>query len=167
MNSTCFSVPLVAVNKNTDFCLFELWDSVCQEGYLVYYFLLVTLVVVIILMTQNSDTANASEQTLNSDTTNTHYDPNLELSRRLIRQVIHNQNNPNERLNYRSFPDDHGGHLTPELKTKLASILRTTYLANFYSFGTSEGIIYVRGTYRYPKVTPEMAGIVLSIESRP
>lgn len=168
--SSCVSVPIISVNKSTDFLLLGQCESVFKEGFFVYYFALVTLVpiiITIILMSQNSDNAQATEETLASDTVNKHYDPDLELSRRLLRQVIHNQNNPNRPLNYQSFPEDHDGHLTIQLKEKLVSILRSSVLADNYRFGTSVGTIYLRGTYRRPQVTPEMAGVVYSIESKP
>lgn len=47
---------------------------------------------------------------------------------------------------------------------RLVSILRNSMLAGQYRFGTSVGTIYIAGTYNYPEVTPEMAGVVLSKE---
>jgi len=47
---------------------------------------------------------------------------------------------------------------------KLVSILRHSHIAHDYRFGSSSGVIYVVHTYRSPKVSPEMAGVVLNAE---
>jgi hypothetical protein len=117
-------------------------------------------------MSQNSDNTNATKETIYLGTVNEHYDPHLELSRKLVRQVVHNQNNPNQRLNYQSFPEGHDGYLTLELRKRLVSILRSSVLADQYRFGSSVGTIYLRGTYKRPEATPEMAGVVFSVESK-
>ena len=161
-------LPIKPVNQSSDFCLFELCESVFKEWFFVYYFPLVILIVIIITtILMSSNATKASAETLPSDTISNPSNRDIELSVRLIRQVVHNQNNPNRRLNYQSFPEDHGGHLTTELRIKLVSILRSSMLAGNYRYGSSIGTIYIANTYRYPEVTPEMAGVVLSAELNP
>jgi hypothetical protein len=131
----------------------------------VYYFSLVILVAIIItIILMSQDSIKASAETLLSDTISNPFNRDIELSRGLIRQVVYNQNNPNQRLNYRSFPEGHYGHLTLELRKRLVSIFRSSMLAGHYKYGSSVGTIFITGTYNYPEVTPEMAGVVLSRE---
>jgi hypothetical protein len=113
------------------------------------------------------DSTETSVEAIPSDTISNPFNRDIELSLRLLRQVVHNQSNPNEHLNYRSFPADHGGHLNLELRMRLVSILRNSMLAGRYRYGSSLGVIYLRGTYECPVVTPEMAGVVLSAELNP
>lgn len=165
-------LPIKSVNQSSDFCLFELCVSVFKEWFFVFCFLLVILVAITItitLMSQDSTNASAetSAETVPSDTISNPFNRNIDLSLKLIRQVIHNQSNPNQRLNYRSFPESHSGHLTIEQRVRLSCILRHSILADRYRFGSSLGTFYTAGTYNCPEVSPEMAGVVLSAELNP
>lgn len=115
----------------------------------------------------SQDFTKASPETIPSDTISNPFNRDIELSLRLLRQVVHNQSRPNQRLNYRSFPVGHGGHLNLELRIRLVSILRSSMLAGHYRYGSSVGTIYTVGTNNCPEVTPEMAGVVLSVELNP
>lgn len=132
--------------------------------YLGYFLLGLIVLVVIVLLMQNNficdSNYNSTENypVRNSDT---------ELTTRLIIQLRHNIAYPINTLAYNRFPENHPGHLRLELRIKLANILRTSFIADQYRFGCTMGTIYKRGTHSYPDVSPEMAGVVLSIESRP
>jgi hypothetical protein len=133
----------------------------------VFCFLLVILVVITITITlMSQDSTNASANTsAETDIIRNPLNRNIELSLRLVRQLVHNQNNPNQRLNYRSFPEGHGGHLIIEQTIRLSCILRHSVIANDYRFGRSLGTIYTAGTYSFPETSPEMAGVVLRAET--
>jgi hypothetical protein len=78
--------------------------------------------------------------------------------------LLHNNENPSEKLDYRNFPTEHTGYLDERSKMRLVSILRSSPIADHYRFGSSVGSIYLRGTNTHPNVSPEMLGVVLAVE---
>ena len=92
-------------------------------------------------------------------------DPNFDLTGKLVAQLLHNNENPQQPCTYVNFASNHSGHLDLERRIKLVSIIRSSTLADKYKFGSSLGIFYIKNTYRYPSVTPEMIGAVMSAES--
>jgi hypothetical protein len=156
----------MSVNNSTDSLFFELCESVFKEVSCVYYFplTLVAIIITIILMSRRSDSIGSHhEPILNTRIEN---NPDIELSIRLLKQVVHNQCNPRQPLRYNAFPVHHEGHLNLELRIRLVSILQRSILADKYRYGVSLGTVYEQGSYRYAEATPEMAGVVFSIETR-
>jgi hypothetical protein len=127
-------------------------------------FLLAIIVMIILFMTNNSR-SNPMDLTQNGATESSN--SNTELTSKLLRQLIHNSNNPRQDLTYNNFPVNHPGHLSLELRMKLVSIMRSSILADQYRYGSSMGTIYIKNTYRHTTVTPEMAGVVMSAELNP
>lgn len=157
----------VTTLTNTDNCsLVKKYVYIYNELDLFYLFcflLGVIVIVTIILLMQNN---SISEVDYNNNENNTRRYSNTELTTRLIIQLRHNIDNPGCTLTYNRFPENHPGHLRLELRSKLVYILRTSMLSDQYKFGCTIGTIYKRGTYSYPEVSPEMAGVVLSAEER-
>ena len=91
--------------------------------------------------------------------------PRQKLSIMLIAQLLHNNANPNRPLNYQGFPLNHPGYLDNEKKTKLVSIIRSSTISDQYRFGSSINNFYIKHTYNYPVITPEIIGTVLEVES--
>ena len=83
----------------------------------------------------------------------------------LLAQLLHNNGNPDRPLNYQNFPIDHPGHLNSEKKMRLVSIIRSSSISDQYRYGSSVGNFYIKSTYRYPNITPEIIGTVLEAES--
>ena len=156
------SVPTIT---HTDNCyLLNVNQDIFKGWFIVGCFLLAIIVMIILFMTNNSR-SNPIDLTQNE--TNESDNSNTELTSKLLKQLIHNSNNPRQVLTYNNFPENHPGHLSLELRIKLVSIMRSSILADQYRYGSSVGTIYIKNTYRHTTVTPEMAGVVLSAELNP
>ena len=101
---------------------------------------------------------------LRNDTRNDTDNNRQRLSIILIAQLLHN-NASTSPLNYQGFPLNHAGYLDNEKKARLVSILRYSNISDQYRFGSSVGNFYIKNTYRFPVVTPEIIGTVLEAES--
>jgi hypothetical protein len=89
------------------------------------------------------------------------------LSGRLLNQLTHNNDNPNEPRNYLNFPPDHPGHLDLERQIKLVNIIKSSTIADQYRFGAAFGKMYIKKTYKHPFTSPEMVGVVIAAETTP
>ena len=119
------------------------------------------IIINILFMSNNSTSNNRYLTNVGNETDNSNY----RLSNILLAQILHNNANPTQPLTYVNFPINHFGHLNLEKQIRLVSILRSSFLADQYRFGTSLGKFYVKNTYRHPSITPEMVGVVLSAEA--
>ena len=159
------SMFLVPTIRHTDNCyLLNVNEYIFKEWFIMGCFLLAIIVMIILFMTNNSR-SNPMDLTQNGATESSN--SNTELTSKLLRQLIHNSNNPRQVLTYNNFPVNHPGHLSLELRMKLVSIMRSSILADQYRYGSSMGTIYIKNTYRHTAVTPEMAGVVMSAELNP
>ena len=112
-----------------------------------------------------SSNANINTEYINSLTSESDRH-RQKLSVILLNQLMHNNNNPNRPINYQSFSSNHPGYLDTEKKTRLVSIVRSSSIADQYRYGSSVTNFYIKNSYRYPTVTPEIIGTVIEVESR-
>jgi len=79
-------------------------------------------------------------------------------------QLTHNNANVGHKLTYNNFPVAHPGHLTLQNQRTLVNIMRSSPIAGNYRFGSTIGKLYIKNSYRHPDASPEMVGVVASVE---
>jgi hypothetical protein len=135
------------------------------EGLFVLLCILVALVFLSIFFMENNPNLT-NKSTISSRTSRSYWDRN-KISGKLLSQLLHNNDHPHEKLDYRNFPVGHSGHLDEQSRMRLVSILRSSPIADHYRYGSSIGNMYLRGTNTHPNVSPEMIGVVLAVEYPP
>ena len=164
-----FAYFIFSEHENND-SSFDMSEFILQ-GWIFDNFIIVMLVSIIIttiiittIIFMSQDNTNVSLDDLIVERFSNPDNKDIELSKRLIYQLTHNSNYANQRFNYRSFPEGHAGHLNQELRIKLASYLKQSYIASHYKFGVSLGTIYKANSYTYAEVSLEMVGAIFTIE---
>ena len=155
-------VPVIPLGQMDNYSLLNVSGDISNEGLIVGCFLLGFIFTYILFMERDSR-FNGIHFINNAEYGP--YSSNYNLTSKLLSQLLHNINNSEQTLNYMSFPSDHPGHLNLQSRTRLVSIIRSSGLADQYRFGSSSGTMYIKNSYRYPDVTSEMIGVVLSAES--
>ena len=151
-----FPVTVAQVDK----CyLLNVNKEIYNESFILGCFLLGVLVICILLMSNNSLSSNIS---ITGNPVNVSGNRDNELAIKLLAQLSHNSLNSTRPLTYSSFPTDHVGYLNLDQRIRFVSIIRTSYFADQYRFGSSVGNMYVKNSNRHPIVTIDMVVEVMA-----
>ena len=154
-NSNCY---LLNVNEN----ILNINENIFIQWFIVGCLLLGIIFIYIWLMANNSTT---SDRSLSHNAANEPDNRRYHLSNKLLSQLLHNNANSGQHLNYKNFPSNHTGYLNLEERMRLVSIVRSSIIADQYRYGSSIGNFYIKNTYHHPIITPDIIGIVLHAES--
>ena len=161
-NKKCITtIYIIPISQNNNSYLLYVNIDIFNELFIMGCFLLGIRAIITVFMNNNS----RFNVQIPYDLENESDSPRHDLTRRLLAQLLHNNDNNTQPRTYVSFPLGHPGHLDLERRIRFVSIIRSSHLADNYRFGSSFGSLYVKNTYRYPTVTPEMVGVVLRAES--
>ena len=156
--------PSTPLGQMDNYYLLNLYEYISKELFIVSCFFLGTILIIILCMSNDSSSNHISltgSETNESDNSET-----PRLHNKLLAQVIHNQNT-GQPLTYNNFPTGHLGHLNLEERIRLVSLMRSSYMAGQFRYGSSIGVFYIKNSYRYPITSPEMVGVVMSLTSVP
>lgn len=121
------------------------------------------IVVIYILLMMNGFGSN--NMSLPHNVANEPNNSSFELTRILVAQLLHNNADPSRPRSYNNFPQGHPGHLDLQKRIRLVSIIRSSCIADNYRYGSASGTMYVKYTYRNPTTSPDMIGVVISVEA--
>lgn len=155
-------LPSTPLGQMENYYIFNLNEYIINELFIVSCFLLGTMVIIILCMSNNSiDNDISLTETNESDKAET-----PRLHQKLLAQILHN-NNTVQPLTYNNFPSGHAGHLNLEEQIRLVSLIRSSFIADQFKYGSSIGTFYIKNTYRYPITSPGMLGVVMALTSVP
>lgn len=163
-------IPVSSLKELDSDDFIKLNEYILNESFIGYLdlfsvkFFIISMVILSIIILLMNNTSSSGNMATTDQGQIRPTERKQELTYRLLVQLNYNIENRWNKLNYRSFPVEHPGHLTLEKQAQLVEILKGSYLKDEYRFGASLGKFYLKNSNEHPNVTDKIVGVVMADE---